>query len=161
MKPRILVLGAGGFIGRRVVSALAATDWATPVCAHHRAASSAPTTEQMVINAVDESQLKQALRGIDAVVNCVAGDRTVIVDGARALFLAANAQSRPPRIVQLSTMSVYGSATGVTDEGAEFRGDLGPYACAKIEAERLAQALCISGHAATKLRVWPGKPTME
>ena len=37
MKQRILVLGANGYVGRRVVAALAASDWAEPVAGVRRA----------------------------------------------------------------------------------------------------------------------------
>lgn len=140
MTQRVLVLGAGGFIGRRVTAALAASDWATVVGGYRRAPAQAGSGEHRIIEATDEAQLKLALHDIDAVVNCVAGNRAVIVDGARALFRAAIAQARPPRIVHLSSMSVYGIATGVTDESGELSEDLGHYSAAKIEAERLAAA---------------------
>ena len=35
-KQRVLVLGAGGFVGRHVMAALATSDWATPVAAVRR-----------------------------------------------------------------------------------------------------------------------------
>ncbi|WZB74124.1 NAD-dependent epimerase/dehydratase family protein [Achromobacter insuavis] len=41
MKQRILVLGANGYVGRRVVAALAASDWAEPVAGVRRARSKA------------------------------------------------------------------------------------------------------------------------
>jgi nucleoside-diphosphate-sugar epimerase len=68
----------------------------------------------------------------------VAGSRRVIVEGARALFRAAISQARPPRIVHLSSMSVYGLAIGITDESGLLREDLGHYSAAKIEAEHHA-----------------------
>ena len=49
MKQRIVVLGAGGFIGRHIVSALAASDWAAPVAAAHRAAGGTPGVETLQI----------------------------------------------------------------------------------------------------------------
>lgn len=140
MKQRVLVIGSGGFIGRRVVDALALTDWGTPVPAYHRTPPAAAATDHVVIDSTDEAQLRQALPGIDGVVNCVAGNYATIVEGARSLFLAAAAQPKPPRIVHLSTMSVYGSATGVVAEDAELRGDLGAYSSAKVAAEHLAAA---------------------
>jgi nucleoside-diphosphate-sugar epimerase len=72
------------------------------------------------------------------VVNSIAGDGATIVDNARILFAVAGEQARPPRVIHLSTMSVYGSATGLVDERAPRRGDLGEYSSAKVEAERQA-----------------------
>ena len=77
---------------------------------------------------------------MDGVVNCVAGSPQTIVGVARAVFDAVAAQPRPPRVVHLSTMAVYGTACGLVDESAALRGDLGPYGAAKIAAEALARS---------------------
>jgi nucleoside-diphosphate-sugar epimerase len=71
-------------------------------------------------------------------VNCVAGDADTIVRGTKALFEAAVRKSPAPRIVHLSTMSVYGSAVGLVDETAQLLGDLGPYSAAKVAAEAMS-----------------------
>lgn len=139
MTQRVVVLGAGGFIGQRVVSALAATSWATPVAAGHRSPLAAGRAVETVrLDAADELALAPVMAGADAVVNCIAGGGTTIVATARALFAAAHRAPRAPRVVHLSTMAVYGSAVGTVDETAELKGDLGPYSAAKVEAERMA-----------------------
>jgi 2-alkyl-3-oxoalkanoate reductase len=130
---RVLVLGANGFLGRRLVTALAASDWATPVAGVRRQRGGA--VEQRVLDAIDAAQLASAAADVDAVVNCVAGAPTTIVEGAQALFAAPT----KPRIVHLSSMAVYGEAIGRVDEDAPLAGE-GGYAGAKVEAERLAQA---------------------
>lgn len=137
---RVMVLGAGGFIGRRVADALDACPWATPVRACHRWPGDTQAGDVRVIDATDERQLHRALRDVDGVVNCVAGRPAAMVGSARALFRAAIAQARPPRVVHLSSMSVYGLATGVTDESGELTEDPGRYSSAKIAAEHLAAA---------------------
>ena len=78
---------------------------------------------------------RRALRGVDAVVNCVAGDAASIAEGAQVLAQAAIAAGCP-RIVHLSSMSVYGAAEGRVDERAPLDPSLGWYARAKCEAER-------------------------
>jgi nucleoside-diphosphate-sugar epimerase len=143
MKQRILVLGAGGFIGRRVVKALSESPWAIPVAAYHRLPTRALTAEQRVIDATDASQVGQALHSVDGAVNCVAGNADVLQAAARVLFRASQDMATPPRIVHLSSMAVYGSATGVVEEDAALKGDLGPYSLAKIQAEREA-GQCVS-----------------
>jgi len=137
---QVLVLGADGFIGRRVVAALAACDWAEPVAAGRRPPPpSADGLRRIRLDATDEGALAAALNDVDGVVNCIAGSAETIAAGAHALFAAA-ARSGYPRVVHLSTMSVYGSATGDIDETAALRGDLGAYAEAKVAAERAAAA---------------------
>ena len=138
MKQRILVLGAGGFIGRRVVAALAATPWATPVAAVHRSPPPPGAAETVRLDAADAPALEQAVDFVDAVVNCVAGSPATIVAAARALSAVAGTSPHVRRVVHLSTMAVYGSAVGTVDESAALRGDVGAYAAAKVEAERIA-----------------------
>ncbi|MGH9521041.1 MAG: NAD-dependent epimerase/dehydratase family protein [Terriglobales bacterium] len=140
MKNRVLVLGADGFIGRRVVEALATTDWATPVAAGRRLIGPTASThiERQQVDATDRTQITRALEGIDAVVNCVAGSVKTIVTSAQAIFEVAAQQASQPRIIHLSSVAVYGSAVGDVDESAALLPDLSPYGSAKIEAEQLA-----------------------
>jgi nucleoside-diphosphate-sugar epimerase len=134
MKQSILVLGARGFIGAEVVSALASTDWATPILGVRRPASGG-ALELRTVDANDAASILAALEGVAAVVNCVAGAAGTLVQSATALHEAARRAAPAPRIVHLSSMSVYGSATGLIDETATLRGDLGAYSVAKISAE--------------------------
>jgi nucleoside-diphosphate-sugar epimerase len=136
MKQSILVLGANGFIGREVVAALESTDWATPVLGvRNPSESTRDSFEQRAVDATDVKSISQALQGVAGAVNCVAGDENTLVRAASALCEAAVDMTPPPRIVHLSTMSVYGSTTGLVDESATLRGDIGPYSVAKIAAE--------------------------
>jgi 2-alkyl-3-oxoalkanoate reductase len=123
MQQRVLVLGADNFIGRRVVVELGATDWAKPIAGD--AASG-------------EAAFDRALDGIDAVVNCFIGKTAGISEGARALFAAAARTAGKPRVVHLSSMSVYGNVCGVVDESAPLTAQLGAYAAAKVAAEGFA-----------------------
>ncbi len=158
MTARILVLGASGFIGARVVQALAASAWAVPVAASRRAAPpgagpapglhapAAPAPgghehsrpARVRLDATDADSLREALAGIDAVVNCVSGNAQTIVATARALFEVAGTLTRPPRIVNFSSMAVYGSRAGAVDEDAPLDSPVSGYGAAKVEAERLA-----------------------
>lgn len=141
MLERVLVLGAGGFIGRRVVSGLARSDWATVVAASRRPARipGAPASEAITLDACDPAALARALEGIGAVVNCVAGaDPEGMATATRTLFATAGGMRDPPRIVHLSSLAVYGSAPRDVDEAAPFGTDLDAYGTAKVEGERLA-----------------------
>ncbi len=136
MKQSILVLGANGFIGREVVAGLASTDWATPILAVRKPrALPKDQFEQRTVEATLAESVFAAMQGVTGVVNCVAGDAATIVSASKALIAAAERVTPAPRIVHLSTMSVYGSAVGLIDETAPLRGDLGPYSAAKVAAE--------------------------
>jgi len=137
-KKLVLVLGASGFIGKHVTAALFASDWAIPIAAFHHSTPAVPMYGTLVMDATDEAAMNQALTNVDAVVNCVASGPAGIVAGARTLFHISAKQPIPPRIVYLSTMSVYGEACGEIDESSPLKGDLGGYSSAKVSAERFA-----------------------
>ena len=159
IRQRVLVLGAGGFIGTRVVAALAASDWAIPIAATHRATPRyAGNVETTRLDATAAPAVAQALRGVAAVVNCVAGDAETIVAGARTLFNSCASMTPQPRVVHLSTISAYGTATGFLDETAPLRGDGDAYSAAKAEAERLAQVCASVVHLRPGIVYGPGSP---
>lgn len=139
MQQSILVLGANGFIGRRVVAALGATGWGTPLLGVRRPAKlQGINYGQRTVEATNVESIAAAMKDATAVVNCVAGDAQTIVGGSRALFEAAARFTPAKHVVHLSTMAVYGSAEGLLDEAAALRADLGPYSESKVAAEQLA-----------------------
>ncbi len=143
MKSRVLVLGATGFIGKRVLDALSSSDWACPIAASRRGpnrAAEAGRPESVRLDATDAGQLRRAMEDVSAVVNCVLGNSRTIVDSARALFSVAGGMPQPPRIVHFSSLAVYGEAVGDVDESAAPVGRLSAYGAAKFETERLAAA---------------------
>ena len=138
MKLRVLVLGAGGFIGRQVMAALSGSDWATPIPAgRHAPAADQPAGLQ--VDTTNADQLRRALNTAGAVVNCVAGSNETMVDGARTLLEAAAHAPLKPRIVHLSSLAVYGDRVGDADEASAPGTGLSPYGAAKAAAERLMQ----------------------
>ena len=93
---------------------------------------------------------------MDAVVNCVAGDAGSIALGARMLAQAA-ASANCPRVVHLSTMSVYGAREGVVDEADAPGPLLGWYDQAKRDAEQSLLGYAAKGGTVVMLRpgcVW-------
>ncbi|HEX3397402.1 MAG TPA: NAD-dependent epimerase/dehydratase family protein [Steroidobacteraceae bacterium] len=110
--PQVLVLGAEGFVGRRLTAKLHGMGW-EPAAKFDTA---------------------------DAIVNAAYGRPAKIRTSANALFDRAASHPARPRIVHLSSMTVYGSASGIVDEGSELRADLGDYSAAQLEAERRAAA---------------------
>jgi 2-alkyl-3-oxoalkanoate reductase len=139
VKQPILVLGANGFMGRRVLAALADTDWAEPIAGVRRAGKpSAGAAKQCVVDATDAGSLRNALQSVAAVVNCTALAPATMVSSLEALHQAVTATRPDIRVVFTSSMAVYGGATGLVDESAALRGDLGDYSAAKIAAEAVA-----------------------
>jgi 2-alkyl-3-oxoalkanoate reductase len=159
VRQRVLVLGASGFIGKRVVSALSSSDWAVPVAAGFRTMPGTGGSAVAIrVDARDAAAMRGALTGIDAVVNCVAGDAATIVASAQALFAACAADVSVPRVVSLSSMMVYGCAAGTVDEAAPLRGDYDAYSAAKAEVERLARNYPNVVHLRPGIVYGPGSP---
>lgn len=152
----VLVLGATGYIGSRIVALLREAGCARVVAASSRAQ---PGPDRLRLDTRDGLALADALRGMDAVVNCVAGDADSIAQGARMLARAAGAAGCG-RIVHLSTMSVYGALEGLVGEQAAPGTLLGWYDRSKREAEQQVLSHCEGGGTAVLLRpgcVWgPG-----
>lgn len=119
---RVLIVGADNFVGRRLVEALKASDWAEPVIAGSIGVGS--------------------FVGVKAVVNCTVGEPKSILSTARKLYRALDAREGAPlRVVHLGSMTIYGSATGLVDESAGPEGALGPYAAVQFAAEQLARSV--------------------
>lgn len=147
---KVLILGASGFIGQVLAKRL--VDAGHDVRCASRGRKPVPDgTAHVALDSRDAEALGRAVAGMDAVINAVAGDAQSIAEGARALTAAARANGTP-RIVHLSTMSVYGRFEGVANESTPFDPDLGWYAAAKCEAERIMDQYADAGGAVVSLR---------
>ena len=132
---KVLVLGGSGYIGKRLLETMAGASLGTLTGASRGVAvPPASGVAWIKLDTCNVSELTNALRGFDAIVNCVAGDARSIGQGTKFLTEAAS-QAGNPRIVHLSTMSVYGHVEGNIVEDAPLNPELGWYGRAKCAAE--------------------------
>ena len=149
MSQTVLVLGAGGYIGKRIVAALAANGFRVLAGVRRPVGDFPKGVEMVTVDAVSSASIAMAAADASVIVNSIAGDAATLVDNAKALFAAAGSR----RVVHLSTMSVYGQSAGEIDESIPHellaRGQLDDYGRAKLAAEAIAVA---SGTSLTCLR---------
>lgn len=152
MTTRVLVLGATGYIGRRLLMLLGRSDWAHPVAASRSLGPGLlDGVEARHVDTLDAASLRNAVADVDAVVNCVAGSPAAIAEGAR-LLVDACLQSGAPRIVHMSSMAAYGSREGHVTESSPLDPTLGWYARAKCDAEAHFRRYAAEGRSALLLR---------
>jgi 2-alkyl-3-oxoalkanoate reductase len=95
--------------------------------------------------------VRDALAEMPFFINCVAGKPSTMVRSTQALCDAA--RSMPPRrIVHLSSMAVYGSATGLVREDQAPVAPISAYGQAKLECERIVGKYVDDGGDAIILR---------
>lgn len=149
-EPRILVTGAGGFIGGRVVEVLHRLGSAQ-VRAGVRRWSSAARIGRLPVEIVqcdlaDPAQVDAACRDTTAIVHCAV---SVDPDAAAQMrhLLDAAERHHVGRFVHLSTMDVYGEAAGDVDEHhpLDSAGGHNQYARVKIMLEQLCQEYIARG----------------
>lgn len=160
MKPRVAILGSGGFIGNRLVEMLhlGGAHTVRPVArrpeAHALAARFA--LDCRVADACDELSLTRAFAGCSHVVHAVAGPPETIVDSVAPVYRAA-AACGVSRIVYLSSASVHSQSPAPGTNEASPLSTTQPiaYNNAKVTAERILQGLAVDGRVET-VRLRPG-----
>lgn len=138
----VLVLGASGFIGSRVIAALAASS-------AYRLIGASRHSDDLRLDATDLIAMGRALIQCDYVINCIAGRSmlratTTLCDAARI--------TAPYRIVHVSSMAVYGAATGFVQEHREPVAPISAYGREKLACEQLIQKYISDGGDAVILR---------
>jgi len=149
---KVMVLGASGHVGKQLLHTLAAqANMEVIGTSRSEVARQTANSSLLKIDTLDGKALAAALNGFDAVVNCVAGNPRAISEGASLLVDAALSASCP-RIIHLSTMSVYGALEGRVAEDAILDPGLGWYGKAKCEAEVSMAKFASAGGEAVLLR---------
>jgi 2-alkyl-3-oxoalkanoate reductase len=148
----VLVIGASGFIGRRIIAALQATSWARPIAASRNInrVDFGSDVEKIALDATDRAGVERAISSTHAVISCLAGNASDIVASGDALFGAVANITEPPRIIYLSSIAAYGSVRGSVGESNALRGDLDDYSAAKATVENR------SAHLPNVVRLRPG-----
>lgn len=151
----VLVTGAGGFLGGRVVEMLSSLNKWSVRAGIHRWANAARIGRYPVdirtIDVLREDTLASATRDVKFVVNCAHGSPQVNVDGTKNL-LSACRRNNVDQMVHISTIEVYNTIdTYVTEESN--RGSSGNnYGDSKLRAERLCANYGQSKFSTTILR---------
>ncbi|MET3450250.1 NmrA family NAD(P)-binding protein [Curtobacterium sp. 1544] len=125
MTTTVLVAGATGDLGRRIVRALGSHDTRVRVLTRGSSPAAgrlaaADDLDVVTADYADHAALTSALAGVDVVVSAVSGTRAVIVDAQRALLRAA-VEAGVERFVPSDYAADYRSITPGTNRNFELR----------------------------------------
>jgi len=140
---RLIVLGASGFIGRRIVELAAETLGPGAVIAAVRNIQGHDAfpqgIEQRKFDAEAAESVLSACEDADRIINCVMGTRRAMVESCRGSSrMVASDPKR--RLVHFSSIAVFGDIEGTVAEDAMPGHPADGYAAAKIEAERTVRS---------------------
>lgn len=155
MQRPVLVTGAGGFIGGRIVEVLHLLPDREVRAGVRRWSSAARIgrlpVEIVLCDVTDRDQVFSAMEGVGAVIHCATGGRAAAVEGIRNVLDAAG-ELGVERVVYFSTIDVYGDAEGDVDETRPLVKLGRDYGDSKIESERLCLEYAGQGLPVTILR---------
>ncbi|MFH1430732.1 MAG: Gfo/Idh/MocA family oxidoreductase [Candidatus Uhrbacteria bacterium] len=140
------VVGAGGFLGSRLYERLLDDERFIPRAITHSSLGSFAITrydtDVRIGDAQDPVFLREALRGVDVVVNCainMRGARRFAIKTTRAIarnIARAAHEVGAKRLVHISTIAVHGVFLGCEGEASRYDPDRSTYAVAKRASER-------------------------
>lgn len=141
--PKVVVTGAGGFIGGRVVEALHLAGQAVVTALVRRWGSAVRVARHPIdirlCDLTDAEAVDRCLRGATHVVHCATGGAAVDVGGTRHVLEAAERHDIH-RVVYLSSVAVFGEVEGTVTEESASGALRSAYAAAKLEAETVCHA---------------------
>jgi nucleoside-diphosphate-sugar epimerase len=145
MRPRILITGAGRFVGGWVAEAFHLQGWADVRAGINRWSSAARVArfplEIVECDIMSDVSLTKALKNVDYVVHCARGrgdDNTITVEGTRRLIQCAKRQG-VKKLIFMSSVAVYGAAAGRVDEDTVPVTPITEYGKGKREAEEICR----------------------
>jgi nucleoside-diphosphate-sugar epimerase len=142
---QVAVICSDGYLGYRVAKQLAAVSGFSPMVLARRIPSGKDVgVVWRACDPTNQQSLADALVGCSFAVNCVVGDGETMVAATRNLCAVAQSASLR-RIVHISSMAVYGQATGLVDEAHSLEGAAGWYALARVACEKLVTDLSANG----------------
>jgi len=156
-KQTVLVTGAAGFVGARVVEMFHMTgaaevragirQWSSPGVAR----LARFPVDIVFCDVMNRGQVEKAMDGVTTIVHSVLGDGKVNVEGTHNLLEAAKKHG-VQRFVHLSTAEVYGEPSGKIVETTPYGYTGWEYSDSKIEAEKLCFEYYAQGVPITVLR---------
>jgi nucleoside-diphosphate-sugar epimerase len=152
---KILVTGAGGYVGGWIVESLFLQGFMNVRAGIRRWSSAARIgrfpVQIVLCDVLDMHQVNKAVEGVDVVIHCAYGSKDTTVKGTHNI-LEASLQYKIKKFVHLSTVSVYGNADGEVDESVPVQMTGSEYGDSKIEAEQLCWDFFKKGLPLTILR---------
>jgi nucleoside-diphosphate-sugar epimerase len=154
MGKNILVTGAGGFVGGRIVEVLHEVGQGV-VRAGIRRWSSAARIGRLPVEIVpcdvrSAESVRAAMNGVTAVVHCAHGDFETNAEGTRTVLAEAH-RANIERVVHLSSVAVHGRSEGHIVESSPLAGS-DEYALSKIKSEEACAEYIAKGLEVVVLR---------
>jgi nucleoside-diphosphate-sugar epimerase len=125
----VLLVGATSPVGQRLCKLLRNTGRVTLVCA---AADADPARGQVRLDLRNEDAVREAVRGMQAVVHCTDGGGAALVQATGNLVRAATA-ANCGRIVHVGSQGAYGATEGIVDEHAPAGRGAGAWRAAESQ----------------------------
>ncbi|MEM7313662.1 MAG: NAD(P)-dependent oxidoreductase [Planctomycetota bacterium] len=141
---RILVTGASGFVGGRLIEALRMLDKSAVGTIRHWTRAARPArigAEVVVCDIENPDDVARAMTGVDAVVHCAYIDTHASIVGGTQNMLQAAKSAGVEHFIFISSAEVYDTTTvgDITEESPTIPVDGKDYKNWKIEAESLCR----------------------